>query len=271
MDGLVHKFVEPFGENVTTFLYLKMHDHSTKGKSRTENLKEALITQTAEHLEDIRREAARLPNVADFVVVEDDVTFRHPACGHFAEFTADNSTGDAWRAEETWQMLVGQLYNQFWCAEAMDRYTQKTGVKFDVALKSRPDVTFTSPMPPFCAFDYATQVCAARDWLFMLPGSIAVEALRRGYDEFSQCKTLMNRNKTKLADLVVRATGIGKELTGTMSTPTAACKKCGPNFQNEDQDCPGCKRRNTTRLRLLRRPGVPSGSLLGLLPRECGF
>ena len=47
VDGIVKHFVEPFGANVTTFLYLKLHDHSTKGKTRAENLDMATDTRTS--------------------------------------------------------------------------------------------------------------------------------------------------------------------------------------------------------------------------------
>ena len=206
----------------------------------------------------------RLPHLAELALLEDDVSFTHPACGHFAEFRGDNTTGNAWREEEMWQMLVGQIYNQYWCGEAIERYTRTTGVSFDVVLKSRPDVTFATPIPPFCAFDYTTKACSARDWIFMLPGSVAVKALKRGYDEFNSCKTIMNRNRTKIAETVVRATGMGKELLEGMSSPDKHCQKC-------IEPCPGCKRKSATHLRLLRKPGVPSGSIPALLPRECGF
>jgi len=164
-------------------------------------------------------------------------------------------------------MLVGQLYNQYWCGSAIEKYSLTTGVRFDVVLKSRPDVTFTGDIPPYCAFDYRTQACSARDWLFMLPGSIAVRALKRGYEEFQLCRTIMNQNRTKIAEIVVRASGMGKELHAGMDRPDPHCRKCPQNAPL----CPGCKRRSGTPLRLLRRPGVPSGSLPGLLPRDCGF
>ena len=167
-------------------------------------------------------------------------------------------------------MLVGQLYNQFWCGTAIEKYvaTVRGGKPFDVVLKSRPDVTFTSSIPPFCAFDYATAACSARDWLFMIPGSVAVRALKRGYEEFEKCRTIMNQNRTKIAEIIVRATGIGKELLPGMAQPDPHCKKCS---QKKGNDCPLCKRQSGTNLRLLRKPGVPSGSIPGLLPRDCGF
>mmetsp|Transcript_32244 Transcript_32244/g.102814 ORF Transcript_32244/g.102814 Transcript_32244/m.102814 type:complete len:330 (-) Transcript_32244:189-1178(-) len=273
VDGLLQNLVEPFGANVTTFLYLKLHDHSTKGKTRTENLAVA-VDLTRGHGDLVEAQASRLPNVASAEIVEDDVTFTQPrGCGHGFRYTADNSTGTAWRAEETWQMLVGQLYNQYWCGRAIESYARRTGVRFDVVLKSRPDVTFTSPMPPYCAFDYATKACSARDWMFMIPGSVAVDALKRGFQEFQSCRTIMNRNRTKIAEIVVRASGIGKELTTGMASPDERCQKCSQKFKHTTEtDCPGCHRKPPgTTLRLLRKPGVPSGSIPGLLPRDCGF
>lgn len=210
--------------------------------------------------------SSRLPQVAMLALIEEDVVFRQPPCADSQEFIADNTTGTAWRAEETWQMLVGQLYNLNWCGAAIEDYQRRTGVAFDVVVKTRPDVTFVSPMPPFCAFDYATKACSARDWLFMLPGSVAVKGLKRGFEEFLQCKTIMNQNRTKIAELIVRATGMGKELKEGMGVPDEACKRC-PHNTNA---CPGCRRKDT-HLRLVRRPGVPSGSIPGILPRHCGF
>lgn len=261
VDGLLKNFVHAFGANVTTFLYLKLQDHSTKGKDRAENLG---ATDSFSHVEDVREAAERLPNLASLSIIEEDVVFRHPPCGQSREFEGNNSNGFAWRQIETWQMLVGQLYNQHWCGQAIEQYERKTGIAFDVVLKSRPDVTFVGPSPPFCAFDYASRACSARDWLFMLPGSVAVRALKRGYEEFLQCRTIMNRNRTKIAEIIVRAAGMGKELKDGMSRPDSKCMgHCGKN-------CTACKRLDTP-LRLIRRKGIPSGSLPGAIPKQCGF
>jgi len=267
-DGLAANLVAPFGANVTTFLYLKLHDRSTKGKTRAENLRAAVDTRLhAKHVEDIGVAASKLPAPVNVTLVGEDVVFRQPPCAHSREFrVADNATGTAWREEETWQMLVGQLHNQYWCGRAVDEYSRRTGVSFDVVIKSRPDVTFAGPAPPYCAFDYETKACSSRDWLFMLPGSVAVKALTRGYDEFLACRTLMNRNRTKIAEIVVRATGMGKELLPGMSAPDANCKNC----KGKNDPCDSCRRKDTP-LRLIRKPGVPSGSLAGSLPRACGF
>jgi len=167
-------------------------------------------------------------------------------------------------------MLVGQIYNQYWCGIQIEEYSKNTGVFFDIVLKSRPDVTFVGQIPPFCAFDYRTKACSARDWMFMLPGIIAIKALKRGYQEFLRCNTLMNRNKTKIAEVVVRATGMGKEMLAGMGEPDKHCKHC-PHNDPSPESCPECKRKSATPLRLIRRKGVPSGSLPGALPRACGF
>ncbi|KAJ8603280.1 hypothetical protein CTAYLR_006939 [Chrysophaeum taylorii] len=266
VDGLLTNLVASFGANVTTFLYLKLHDHSTKGKDRLENLKLAVDMRVGDkHKEDVRRMAHRMPNVSGLALIEDDVVFRQPPCQKSREFRVDNKSGTAWRTEETWQMLVGQLYNQYWCGVSIEQYERDTGVKFDVVIKSRPDVTFAGPAPPYCAFDYDTKACTARDWLFMLPGSVAVKALKRGYEEFEMCRTIMNRNKTKIAEIIVRASGMGKELKEDMGRPDEACQKCKKGII-----CPLCRRKDTP-LKLIRRPGVPSGSLPGILPRHCGF
>ena len=78
-------------------------------------------------------------------------------------------------------------------------------------IKSRPDVTFESPMPEWCRFDLA-KACVAKDWLFMLPGKHAVDALRRGWEDFQQCHTLVNVNRTKIAETFVKS-GMGSTLS----------------------------------------------------------
>lgn len=265
VDGLLqHLYGGPFGANFTTFLYLKLHDRSTKGKTYEENQRKG-IHSTGQNASHVAAWARRLPNLVNLSVVTNDVSFRQPsACGG-GSFTRDNATGDAWRTEETFQMLLGQLYNEFWCGDAIRAYSEATGVEFDVVIKSRPDVTFLSPMPPWCAYDLARKACSARDWLFMLPGSVAVAALRRGWHEFENCRTVVNQNRTRIAEVFVRATGMGKELKEGMSLPDPNCKP-----KTRGAPTPDCARPDV-KLRLIRKGNGLSGSIPGMIPKACGF
>ena len=71
----------------------------------------------------------RLPSLVAAEIEEKDVTFLQPsACGKGDQpFSADNSTGAAWRQEETMQMLIGQLHNEYWCGVEIEKYTKATG------------------------------------------------------------------------------------------------------------------------------------------------
>ena len=112
-DGLLrHLYRGAFGANFTTFLYLKLHDQSTKGATFEENQRTGIHSthQNASHVAEWGR---RLPNLAAMEVLTHHVRFTNPdRCGG-GEFVRDNSTGDAWRTEETFQMLIGQIYNEY--------------------------------------------------------------------------------------------------------------------------------------------------------------
>ncbi|KAH8047311.1 hypothetical protein SO694_00041010 [Aureococcus anophagefferens] len=263
-DGLLrHLYRGAFGANFTTFLYLKLHDQSTKGATFEENQRTGIHSthQNASHVAEWGR---KLPNLAAMEVLTHHVRFTNPdRCGG-GEFVRDNSTGDAWRTEETFQMLIGQIYNEYWCGEAISNYTAETGTAFDLVIKSRPDVTFTSPMPRWCAYDLE-KACSARDWLFLLPGSVAVAALKRAWREFQECKTIVNQNRTRVAEIFVRASGMGKELKPHMGEPDANCRP-----KRKGADTPNCTRPDVM-LRLIRKRDGLSGSIPGAIPKACGF
>ena len=264
IDGLLrHLYLGDFGANMTTFLYLKLHDRSTKGATYEENQRTG-IHSTHQNVSHVAHFGRKLPGLAKLEVVAHDVKFANPVSCGGGEFVRDNATGDAWRTEETFQMLIGQIYNEYWCGEAIDAYQRETGVVFDHVIKSRPDVTFTSPMPKWCVFDMH-KACSARDWLFMLPGEVAVAALKRGWAEFNACRTVVNENRTKIAEIFVRAAGMGKELKPHMGEPDPNCKP-----KRKDAPTPNCTRVDV-RLRLIRKHDGLSGSIPGMIPKNCGF
>ncbi|KAH8066861.1 hypothetical protein JL721_8052 [Aureococcus anophagefferens] len=218
-DGLLrHLYRGAFGANFTTFLYLKLHDQSTKGATFEENQRTGIHSthQNASHVAEWGR---RLPNLAAMEVLTHHVRFTNPdRCGG-GEFVRDNSTGDAWRTEETFQMLIGQIYNEYWCGAAIANYTAETGTAFDLVIKSRPD----------------------------------------------ECKTIVNQNRTRVAEIFVRASGMGKELKPHMGEPDANCRP-----KRKGADTPNCTRPDVM-LRLIRKRDGLSGSIPGAIPKACGF
>ena len=119
-------------------------------------------------------------------------------------------------------------------------------------------------MPRWCAYDLE-KACSARDWLFLLPGSVAVAALKRAWREFQECKTIVNQNRTRVAEIFVRASGMGKELKPRMGEPDASCRP-----KRKGADTPNCTRPDVM-LRLIRKRDGLSGSIPGAIPKACGF
>lgn len=133
------------------FLYLKLIDHSDKGKDANENRHRG-VRHASDN--DTRVAAQQLGGaIGKLHIQHDDVRFGNAPCGRPANDvpTFENVTdGMAWKYAEHWQMLVAQVYNLKWCGDAIDEYTRATGVRFDQVIKSRPDVAFADAIDPHC-------------------------------------------------------------------------------------------------------------------------
>ena len=241
--------------NVTTFLHLKLIDHSDKGGTAVEN-----IAHGVHHADEVAtRHAARAIGGAlgalD-IVSADEGLYPRPMCAHGGG-TVPNFTDShmSWKLQEHWQMLIAQIDSLRWCGDAIAAYELRTGVQFEYVIKSRPDLTPLTPLWPHCEMDLEF-ACQSRDWMFMLPGRAAIPALRKGWERFQSCaketQTLsQGTSKMPIAESLVRG-GMGAILS-----------------PREKEKMPG--QRPDINLRLQRVPGAITGSPPGTIRGTCGW
>ena len=81
IDGLLrHLYLGDFGANMTTFLYLKLHDRSTKGATYEENQRTG-IHSTHQNVSHVAHFGRKLPGLAKLEVVAHDPAVHHLGSG----------------------------------------------------------------------------------------------------------------------------------------------------------------------------------------------
>ena len=106
----------------------------------------------------------------------------------------------------------------------------------------------------------------------------APEALKRAWENFERCQTILTSNRTELAERFVVA-GMRGVLAREMRGASAADARCVPRVKveppppkpwNKAAPAATCGR-NDAYMMLLRKAGGLSGCVPGMLPAECGL